>query len=152
MYTKNFVKSGDGGDQDNSDSKYGHKEYKYNRGYREPKKGNTIFIKGHGLTEEIVRNEFVKFGTVTDIHFEKERRFSFVTYQNVDEAEKAIEEMNGTKIVSGYIQVSFARRQYRNERGDSPMWSRGYQPRDRNEKVKEARELQSYGEDFFEDD
>ncbi|XP_028393063.1 negative elongation factor E-like [Dendronephthya gigantea] len=149
MYNSNFVKSRENRDHD-SNPNHGYRDY--NRGYREPRKGNTVFIKGYGLTEEIVKKEFGKYGTVTDVHFERDRKFGFVTYKSVDEAQKTIDEMNGEKVGGVFVQVSFARRQFHNDRGDSPMWARDHRPRDRSEKPsQDNRELQRYGDgdDFF---
>ena len=149
LYHNNFVKSGEGRDND-SNGGYDHREH--HRGFREPRKGNTIFIKGYGLTEEIVRNEFHKFGTVTDVRFERDRRFGFVTYKTPEEAEKAVTEMNGARVANVNVHVSYARRQYHNDRGDTPMWSRSdSRPRDRRDEPQVKRELQKYGDedDFF---
>ncbi|CAB4007648.1 Negative elongation factor E, partial [Paramuricea clavata] len=111
--------------------------------------GNTIFIKGYGLTEEIVRNQFHKFGTVTDVRFERDR-FGFVTYKTSDEAEKAVNEMNGERVENVNVHVSYARRQYHNDRGDIPISSRDSPPRDHHEEPpKVNRELQKYDDDFF---
>ena len=50
------------------------------RGDREPlpKKGNTVYVYGHNVTEEILRKAFSNFGTIVNISMETERQYVLV--------------------------------------------------------------------------
>lgn len=39
-----------------------------------PKKGNTIYVHGHGVTEELLRKAFATFGTIVNITMELDRK------------------------------------------------------------------------------
>ena len=39
-----------------------------------PKKGNTIYVHGHGVTEELLRKAFSTFGTIVNITMELDRK------------------------------------------------------------------------------
>ena len=47
------------------------------RGDREPlpKKGNTVYVYGHSVTEETLRKAFSNFGTIVNITMEAERQY-----------------------------------------------------------------------------
>ncbi|KAL9989132.1 hypothetical protein ACROYT_G003647 [Oculina patagonica] len=77
----------------------------------EPRKGNTIYVKGFGLTEKILQESFTKYGKVQRVNFEKEKSQGFVTFDSCEAAEKAIDEMNGTMIHGVHIKVALSRRQ-----------------------------------------
>ncbi|KAJ7360388.1 hypothetical protein OS493_017021 [Desmophyllum pertusum] len=77
----------------------------------EPRKGNTIFVKGFGLTEKILQESFTKYGKVQRVNFEKEKSQGFVSFDSCEAAEKAIDEMNGMMVFGVHIKVDFSRRQ-----------------------------------------
>ncbi|CAH3175618.1 unnamed protein product [Porites lobata] len=114
----------------------------------EPRKGNTIFVKGYGLTEKILQESFTKFGKVQRVNYEKDRSQGFVTFESFDAAENAIEEMNGMMVSGVHIKVVLARRQ--TNMGDSHFRSRpGLGSRDSRGhssglQSREGRELISY--------
>jgi len=114
----------------------------------EPRKGNTIFVKGIGLTEKILQESFTKFGKVERVNFEKEKSQGFVTFDSCEAAENAIEEMNGTMVSGVHIKVFLSRRQP--NMGDSHFRSRpGLGSRDSRGhssglQSREAREIVSY--------
>ncbi|XP_076313943.1 negative elongation factor E isoform X2 [Tachypleus tridentatus] len=76
-----------------------------------PRQGNTIYVNGFNVTEEILRNGFAPFGNIMNISMELDKNCGFVTFEKMESADKAINEMNG-KMVSGVkLRVSLARRQ-----------------------------------------
>lgn len=75
------------------------------------RKGNTIFVKGYGLTEKILQEDFTKFGKVQNVNFEREKSQGFVTLDSCEAAEKAIDEMNGMMVSGVHIKVALSRRQ-----------------------------------------
>lgn len=77
----------------------------------EPRKGNTIYVKGYGLTEKILQESFTKFGKVQRVNFEKDKSQGFVTLDSCEAAEKAIDEMNGIMVSGVHIKVALSRRQ-----------------------------------------
>ncbi|XP_068695716.1 negative elongation factor E-like [Montipora foliosa] len=114
----------------------------------EPRKGNTIYVKGIGLTEKILQESFTQFGKVHRVNFEKERSQGFVTFDSCDEAEKAIAEMNGMMVSSVHIKVALSRRQpnmgdanFRPRPGLGSRDSRGHSS---GLQSREAREIVSY--------
>lgn len=76
----------------------------------EPRKGNTIFVKGYGLTEKILQESFTKFGKVQRVNFEKDKSQGSVTFESNDSAENAIDEMNGMMVSGVHIKVVMSRR------------------------------------------
>ncbi|XP_022782806.1 negative elongation factor E-like isoform X2 [Stylophora pistillata] len=75
------------------------------------RKGNTIFVKGYGLTEKILQEDFTKFGKVQNVNFEREKSQGFVTLDSCEAAEKAIDEMNGMMVSGVHIKVALSWRQ-----------------------------------------
>lgn len=77
----------------------------------EPKKGNTIFVHGIGLTEKILQESFTQFGKVQRVNFEKEKGQGSVTFDSFEAAENAISEMNGNMVSGVIIKVRLNRKQ-----------------------------------------
>jgi len=65
--------------------------------------------------EEVLRDTFGEFGTVTDVHIVQDREtgrsrgFAFVEMPNDDEANTAIEQMNGKELEGRPLTVNEAR-------------------------------------------
>ncbi|XP_013418807.1 negative elongation factor E [Lingula anatina] len=76
-----------------------------------PKKGNTIYVYGQGITEEMLKKAFANFGTVVNINMEVEKNCGFVTFEKMESAEEAITHMNNTMVQQIQLRVSLARRQ-----------------------------------------
>ncbi|KPM04776.1 negative elongation factor E-like protein [Sarcoptes scabiei] len=77
----------------------------------DPQQGNTIYVHGENITEEILRLGFSTFGSILNINAETARNCGFVTYDSIETANMAIDEMNG-KLLNGIrLKVSLARRQ-----------------------------------------
>ena len=49
-------------------------ERRFDRSREPPKKGNTVYVFGLGITEEILSRVFSKIGKVLNIHMEKEKK------------------------------------------------------------------------------
>lgn len=76
-----------------------------------PRRGNTIYVYGHGINEDILRKAFSNFGTIIHITMEKEKHVGFVTFERMESADQAISEVNGGMIDDVQLRVSMARRQ-----------------------------------------
>ncbi|XP_054722232.1 negative elongation factor E-like [Uloborus diversus] len=76
-----------------------------------PRQGNTVYVRGYGVTQEILQKAFNSIGNIINISMEMDKNCGFVTFEKIEQAEKAIKEMNG--IVTGGVRltVSLARRQ-----------------------------------------
>jgi cold-inducible RNA-binding protein len=77
----------------------------------------------YDTTEDELRNLFASVGTVSQVDVIKDRDtgsskgFAFVTMENQDDANKAIEQLNGRSLGNRELRVSIARP--REERSDS---------------------------------
>ncbi|KAH9397799.1 Serine/threonine-protein kinase N2 [Tyrophagus putrescentiae] len=76
-----------------------------------PQQGNTIYVRGENMTEAFLRMGFSSFGTVLHIAAEPSKNCGFVTYDSIDTANMAINEMNDTALHGIRLKVSLARRQ-----------------------------------------
>ncbi|GFS23461.1 negative elongation factor E [Elysia marginata] len=89
---------------------YGNRSY--DRPVKEPpKKGNTVFVHGHSINEDMMRKAFSTFGKIINIKMEKERNNAFITFEKMEAADQAISEVNGSMVNSIQLRVSMARRQ-----------------------------------------
>ncbi|XP_071948449.1 negative elongation factor E-like [Antedon mediterranea] len=78
----------------------------------EPKRGNTIYVKGTNmLTEKLCQEAFKKYGNILNMNLEKDKNVAFVTFDKVEGAEAAIKDMNKAIMQDVRLRVSFARRQ-----------------------------------------
>jgi RNA recognition motif-containing protein len=70
-------------------------------------KGLTLCVQGvdENKTEEEIKKEFEKFGTVTEAH-NTGKGFAFVTFENEESGEIAIKEMNEKKIIKWRFKVN----------------------------------------------
>ncbi|CAH1785654.1 unnamed protein product [Owenia fusiformis] len=76
-----------------------------------PKSGHTIYIHGHGITDEILQKAFGNIGKIINVTMEDAKNCGFVTFEKTSDADKAIAEMNGTVISGAHLRVTMARRQ-----------------------------------------
>ncbi|XP_041369006.1 negative elongation factor E-like [Gigantopelta aegis] len=105
-----FVSSGVGYDRERDDRR--DREHIDRPDRREPpKKGNTIYVRGHRITEELLRKAASNFGVVLNISMERDKGCGFVSFEKMESAEQAISEMNGSMIENIQLQVSMARHQ-----------------------------------------
>jgi len=78
-----------------------------------PNHGNTVYIRGSGLTESSIRRTFSVHGTIGAIAVETEKNCAFVTFETIEEANRAIDSVNGSTIDGVEVHVSLARKQLR---------------------------------------
>ena len=90
----------------------------------EAKPSPKVFVGGlkTPVTKEQLQEAFSKCVTVIDAFPMPERdgmrrEFGFVTFSNVEEATKAVNELNGTELAGNQISVSFAREKKEGDRG-----------------------------------
>lgn len=76
-----------------------------------PRQGHTIYVRGYGVTQEILQKAFEPMGNIKDISMEMDKNCGFVTFEKTEFAEKAIKEMNGTTVSGVQLSVSLARNQ-----------------------------------------
>lgn len=89
-----------------------HENPRFEREQRErPKQGNTVYVHGYNITEDILRNAFSTFGNILNISMEVDRNCGFITFEKMEFAEKSINEMNGSMVSGIQLKVSLARRQ-----------------------------------------
>jgi hypothetical protein len=63
-----------------------------------PKRGPTIYIQAHNLTDDILRDQFGKFGTIVNVKLNNQS-VGFVTYDCTESAELAIREVSLEDII-----------------------------------------------------
>lgn len=86
-------------------------------------KGPKLFIGGlaWAATDDDLRSAFEPFGEIVEavvVRYPdtgRSKGFGFVTFATAEEAEKALEELDGKEIVGRAIKVSFARAKKREE-------------------------------------
>lgn len=76
-----------------------------------PNVGNTIYVHGIGLTEQMLKSAFVQFGNVIKVTSEFNKNCGFVTFESIDQANRAIDAMNGKQVDKITLKVSLARKQ-----------------------------------------
>lgn len=120
------------------------------------KKGQTIYINGLGLTEDILKKACSSFGTIVNISPEFEKNCGFVTFEKTESAESAIEQLNGSMVSDVLLKVSFARRQpnvdlTNNSDQSKSSWSTIAASSSQKGSHKDQRDLIKYDEDdnFF---
>jgi negative elongation factor E len=82
-----------------------------NRRSNEKRTGNTIYIFGYNITEDILRRAFQTFGNILSVTIEPEKNCGFITFDRPEAADQAISEMNGSMFADIHLKVSLARRQ-----------------------------------------
>uniref|UniRef100_A0A0B6ZTN5 Negative elongation factor E n=1 Tax=Arion vulgaris TaxID=1028688 RepID=A0A0B6ZTN5_9EUPU len=92
---------------------YGNRSYdKPEREHREPpKKGNTLYVNGIGINEDLIRKSFSNFGKIVNINMETDKNTAFVTFEQMEAADQAIAEINGSMVNNIQLCVQLARRQ-----------------------------------------
>ncbi|XP_078502029.1 negative elongation factor E isoform X2 [Lissotriton helveticus] len=78
---------------------------------RAPRKGNTVYVNGAGMTKTMLRGAFANYGNIIDLATDSVRNCAFVTFEKMESADQAIAELNGTKVEDVLIRVSIARKQ-----------------------------------------
>ncbi|KAJ8025584.1 Negative elongation factor E [Holothuria leucospilota] len=118
-------------------------------GNSEKKRGNTLYVSGHGLNKELCEKAFKSFGKIKNISVEPYKPCAFVTFESINSAEAAIE-VNGNMVDNVTLKVSMARRQPRLEEAtdmNSP-WT-GLATGLTRGRHKDQRKVLSYEDDIF---
>lgn len=76
-----------------------------------PNQGNTVYVRGQGVNENLLRTGLSPFGNILNISVESEKSCGFVTFESIDEANAAIEGLNQKTVDGITLQISLARRQ-----------------------------------------
>jgi len=63
-----------------------------------PKRGPTIYIQAHNLTDEILREQFGKFGTIVNVKLNSQT-VGFITYDCVENSEVAVREVRNMRVL-----------------------------------------------------
>ncbi|XP_018084734.1 negative elongation factor complex member E L homeolog isoform X2 [Xenopus laevis] len=78
---------------------------------RAPRKGNTVYVHGVGMSQTVLREAFSSFGIIIDLSMDAPRNCAFVTYEKMESADQAIAELNNKLIEDIPVKVSIARKQ-----------------------------------------
>jgi len=116
-------------------------------------KGNTIYVFGYQITEELLKNTFAACGKIVNISMEVEKNCGFVTFDKAGATEQAIAEFNGHTVDGIQLKVSLARRQPVidpiNDASSSATWSTIAASHSQKGSHKDKRDLVAYEEDIF---
>jgi len=118
------------------------------------RQGNTIYVFGYQITEELLKKAFASLGgKIVNISMEVEKNCGFITFDRADIAERAISEFNGNVVGGIQLKVSMARRQPVidpiNDASSSATWSTIAASHSQKGSHKDKRELVAYDEDMF---
>ncbi|KAF7133007.1 hypothetical protein RHSIM_Rhsim09G0022500 [Rhododendron simsii] len=71
----------------------------------------TLWVNGinPAVTKEILQEEFLKFGKIEELKFNRDRKTAYVDYFRLEDASEALKRMNGKRIGSGQIRVDYFR-------------------------------------------
>ena len=77
-----------------------------------PNQGNTVYVRSiSGLNESKLKEAFSPHGNICHVTLELEKDCAFITFESIDEANRAIDSMNDEKIGDNTVRVSLARKQ-----------------------------------------
>jgi len=118
-----------------------------------PRVGHTVYVYGHGISEDLLRTTFTQFGQIVNISMEVEKNCGFITYDRVESAERSISELNTSHVNGIQLKVSLARRQPVidpiNDASSSSTWSTIAASHSQKGSHKDKREMVTYDEDIF---
>ncbi|KAG8177394.1 hypothetical protein JTE90_016737 [Oedothorax gibbosus] len=77
-----------------------------------PRVGNTVYVRGMGVRQNLLQRTFETVGKIVNISMEMEKNCGFVTFEKVEDADRAIREFNGSNPDGVRLSVSLARRQH----------------------------------------
>ncbi|XP_023027347.1 peptidylprolyl isomerase cyclophilin-33 [Leptinotarsa decemlineata] len=91
----------------------------------------TIYVGGlaEEVNEQVLNAAFIPFGDIVDIQIpldyesEKHRGFSFIEFENAEDAAAAIDNMNDSELFGRTIRVNLAKPQRIKEGSTRPVWS-----------------------------
>ncbi|CAB3377479.1 Hypothetical predicted protein [Cloeon dipterum] len=118
-----------------------------------PRQGNTIYVHGFKITEDILKTAFQPFGKIVNVSMEIEKHRGFITFEKMESADRAISQMEGSMVKGIQLKVTLARRQPRiepiNEASSSATWSTIAASHSQKGSHKDARQLVIYDHDLF---
>lgn len=118
-----------------------------------PRHGNTVYVYGYHITEEILQTAFTPMGKIVNISMEVEKHCGFITFDKPESAERAIVELNGTSLDGVDLKVTMARRQPVidpiNDSSSSTTWATIAASHSQKGGHKDKRNLVAYDEDVF---
>ncbi|KAL0279962.1 UNVERIFIED_CONTAM: hypothetical protein PYX00_001402 [Menopon gallinae] len=118
-----------------------------------PRQGNTIFVSGYKITEDLLRKTFQGSGNIVNVSMEIEKNRGFVTFDKMEAAERAINEMDGSMVSGVQLKVSLARRQpvveAINDASSSSTWSTIAASHSQKGSHKDKRDIIVYEDDLF---
>jgi len=118
-----------------------------------PRVGHTVYVYGHGISEDLLRTTFTQYGQIVNISMEVEKNCGFITYDRVESAERSISELNTSHVNGIQLKVSLARRQPVidpiNDASSSSTWSTIAASHSQKGSHKDKREMVTYDEDIF---
>ncbi|XP_075228708.1 negative elongation factor E [Lycorma delicatula] len=118
-----------------------------------PRQGNTIFVSGYNITEDLLKKAFQTCGNIVNISMEIEKNRGFVTFDKTDAAERAITEVNGSLVSGVQLKVTYARRQVVidpiNDASSSSAWCTIAASHSQKGSHKDKRDALVYDEDLF---
>jgi len=117
------------------------------------RQGNTIYVHGYNITEDLLKATFGSCGKIVNISMEVEKNCGFVTFDKAGATEKAIAEYNGNVVEDIQLKVSLARRQPViapiNDASSSATWSTIAASHSQKGSHKDKRDLVAYDEELF---
>lgn len=119
-----------------------------------PRQGNTVYVNGYQITEDILKTTFTDCGKIVNVSMEVEKNCGFVTFDKPESAQKAIQDFNGSATPGGIqLKVTMARRQIVidpiNDASSSSTWSSIAASHSQKGSHKDKRNLVVYDEDVF---
>lgn len=73
-----------------------------------------MYVSGHGITEEILRKACTEIGSIININVEPDKNCGFVTFENMEDADTAVNEVKYLQLInflsnkSKYYNLSFS--------------------------------------------
>ncbi|KAM5146412.1 negative elongation factor E [Mantella aurantiaca] len=117
---------------------------------RGPRKGNTVYVHGVGMKKQMLTDAFSKFGKIIDLAMDEQRKCAFVTFDKMESADQAIQELDNTMIEDVMISVSIARKQPMLDAAiEKSVWGQLAVHNSVKGSHKDKRSQVSYSEDYF---
>jgi len=117
------------------------------------RQGNTIYVHGYNITEDLLRTTFGSCGKIVNISMEVEKNCGFITFDKAGATEQAIAEYNNNVAEGIQLKVSLARRQPVidpiNDASSSATWSTIAASHSQKGSHKDKRDLVAYDEELF---
>jgi len=117
------------------------------------RQGNTIYVHGYNITEDLLRVTFGSCGKIVNISMEVEKNCGFITFDKAGATEQAIAEFHNNVVEGISLKVSLARRQPVidpiNDASSSATWSTIAASHSQKGSHKDKRDLVAYDEEMF---